>query len=290
MMRSAGGNRQGGENGGNRQGGRMEMENRGENRMENRGEYRMGGMENRMEMEGRYRGGNRARNEYEGGRMGYEPEDRFRDRRGREHYDNGRFAPARNEYEGGEMRRGRRGGARNEGEMRGEYNGRERAENRREEWGEDDEMRGDYWPRPYFPPYGNGEDGMNLIGFARGAEMGGDMEYHDEHHKGYAHGSMKFTPEMAEEWTRSMKNEDGTKGPHWTQEQAKKVMAQRGLVYDPAAFWAILNSLYSDFCGVFKKHGVNNMEFYADLTAAWLNDKDAVQDKAGAYYTCVVKH
>ena len=39
-------------------------------------------------------GGNKRDQEYNRGyRMEYGPEDKFRDRRGREHYDNGRYAP-----------------------------------------------------------------------------------------------------------------------------------------------------------------------------------------------------
>ena len=200
------------------------------------------------------------RNEYSG-RMEYGAENRFRDRRGREHYDNGRFAPVRNE-------------------MRREYGENE------------DNMVGDFWP--YIPPYGEG-DRMNEIGFDRG--MNANYESTDEmksrrseKEHGYAMADESFNHETAKEWTKSMHNEDGTKGPHWTMEQVKQVMAQRGIKHDPALFWAILNSMYSDYCAVFKKHGVNNMDFYVDMTSAWINDKDAVKDKAGAYFEYVVKH
>lgn len=33
-----------------------------------------------------------------------------------------------------------------------------------------------------------------------------------------------------------------------------------------------------------------NAEFYADMAHAWLDDKDAVEDKAAAYYCYVVQH
>ena len=46
--------------------------------------------------------GREYRSAYEPMRSAYEPMDaRFRDRTGREHYDNGRFAPMRSEYLGG---------------------------------------------------------------------------------------------------------------------------------------------------------------------------------------------
>lgn len=32
------------------------------------------------------------------------------------------------------------------------------------------------------------------------------------------------------------------------------------------------------------------MEYYVDMAKAWIDDQDAVPDKAAAYYTHVVKH
>ena len=224
-------------------------------------------------------------------------ESRFRDRRGREHYDNGRFAPTRSAmpYGGFEMRQ-------NVFDMRQDRSGGDggrRGGNRmpRNDMDDDDEeMRGDYWPMPPYtvPPYGGGEN-MNEIGFERrmnaNYESGDEMTHrHGEKVHGYAEGANEFTQDTAKEWTSAMHNEDGTKGPHWTMDQVKQVMSQRGIKHDPAVFWAILNSMYSDYCAVFKKHGVNNMDFYVDMASAWINDKDAVRDKAGAYFEYVVKH
>lgn len=99
-----------------------------------------------------------------------------------------------------------------------------------------------------------------------------------------------FTKDMALEWTSLMKNSDGSTGPHWTIDQTKQVMAQRGINCNPNDFYAVLNSLYSDFGEVFKKHGVSKMDFYADMAKAWIKDSDAVPDKAAAYFEYVVKH
>lgn len=112
---------------------------------------------------------------------------------------------------------------------------------------------------------------------------------------GYAYSSMprndmKLTKEMAEEWTSHMVNVDGTTGPHWSMDQVKQVMAQRGIECDPVEFYAVLNSMYSDYCMVAKKHSVNTVDFYADMAKAWLYDEDSVEEKAGAYYGCVVEH
>lgn len=184
------------------------------------------------------------------------PESRFRDRRGREHYDDGRFAP------------------------------------RNEERYDRDTSTWDYSPEERranihaLPP-------SNLIGF-----MGRDERrmQHGEHREqeqrmGRSQGAKPFDQEMAQEWVQGMKNSDGSSGAHWTLDQAKNLMAQSGVTgIQPVEFWAILNSIRSDFYRVAKKHGVDRPEFYSDMARSWLDDKDAVEDKAAAYFEYVVKH
>ena len=201
----------------------------------------------------------------------YWPEDRFRDRRGREHYDNGRYAPVRNEggY-GAESRRKR---------MVGEYD---------EPWGDDG------YRHTYGPSYEDDGRPVNTIGFERPNVLMLPMN-----HTTGRSGSMEtasspkmhhgFTQEMAEEWVASMQNEDGTKGPHWKMEDVQKLIKQRGLRVDPVEFYAVLNGVYSDYCAVAKKHGVNSMDFYVDFAMAWINDKDAVPDKTMVYYEYIAK-
>ena len=212
---------------------------------------------------------------------GYDVESRFRDRRGREHYDSGRFAPMRNEmgYEG-------------------PYSGGNRYDidaNRYE----------------YKAPEGNyriggtqGEEGgtMRMIGFSR--ELYNDMRsdasvpsYREgdnmigaKPRKGGAKSSMGMDENIAREWTAKMENEDGTKGPHWNREQIKKVMEQRNMTGDPVEFWVAMNMMYSDYCKVAKKLGVNSVDFYAEMAKAFLEDKDTgVPDKLSAYYENIVK-
>ena len=250
------------------------------------------------------RGRNRGR-EYRGAyepmRSVYEPTDaRFRDRTGREHYDNGRFAPMRSEYMGGSS-----GGYDTYGTYAGGYE--------QPRMGDDDDE--DYrrkWTiteNRYDTGMNNGveynDDGMRRIrGFAvmdggtrstypgpmKGNEMGwrrGSAE------KGYssADGYPPFSRHMAEEWMASIKNEDGTMGPHWTMEQVKNLMQQRGINGDPVKIWTAMNAEYSDMAMIARKYGMDRPEFYLDAAMArWLNDKDAVEDKLAAYYACVVKH
>lgn len=196
-----------------------------------------------------------------------------------------------------------------EGRQSRDSRGRFRSEGDMRMGGDNDAMTDYYMPSPYIPPIydeGRNTPKMNKIGFASSSEM--DREYHtsadypetDEmgyHHSqtmmghGKASGDMKLTKELAEEWMASIQNEDGTRGPHWKMEQVKQVMAQKGIGMDPVQFWVILNAIYSDYYKVLKKHGVGDkLDVYIDLACAWLNDKDAVKDKAAAYYEYVVKH
>ena len=101
---------------------------------------------------------------------------------------------------------------------------------------------------------------------------------------------MEFTEDDAKEWTDRMENTDDTTGQHWPIEQTTAVMQSRGLHYDPAVWYAAMNMIYSDYFKTAKKHGVNTVEFFADMTDAFLDDKDAgtPEEKISAYYHCVV--
>ena len=242
----------------------------------------------------------------------YDVDDKFRDRRGREHYDNGRYAP-RSEMMEPEDRGYRRY---SDGRFAPRNDGGMWVDSRY--W--DDRMYGpqSHYGYPYVPPVYR-EDGsayterremnrpMNKIGFAISGE--GEMKTprefdHDyrmdemayrkggEHMTGYgaASGYIPFTKEMADEWSKHMDNEDGTRGAHWTLEQAKQVMAQRGIECDPVQFWAALNMVYSDYVKVAKKHGVGDkIDFYADMAKSFLCDKDAPEDKLARYYEYIVR-
>ena len=186
-----------------------------------------------------------------------EVDDRFRDRRGREHYDDGRYAPMKSEYR---------------------------------------EHRGDISRRTH------DEDGGYVSGYYDGYTWpyNEEKEHHEEQHDGRVIGFASamnsrshspFTREMAEEWMANLHNEDGTKGAHWTLEEVKRVMHQKGIECDPVKLWVAMNAEYSDRHAVNKKHGVDKLDFYVDSAVAyWLQDKDAVKDKLSAYYTYVVKH
>jgi hypothetical protein len=169
-------------------------------------------------------------------------------------------------------------------------------------YGEGTRMGG--YPNRPFPVYEGGRSNMNPIGFNVGSEVRTDYEMNATHHTGKemeyrsspkmsggssSSMSMPMNKEVAEEWTKNMKNEDGTKGPHWKMDQVKQLMMQKGIEYNPWEFYAILNAMYSDYCAVFKKHGVNTMDMYVDLACAFLNDSDAMPNKSMLYYECIVK-
>lgn len=108
---------------------------------------------------------------------------------------------------------------------------------------------------------------------------------------GSTDGDMPFTMDMAEMWMKGLTNEDGSKGPHWTLEQTKQLQAQKHIDCDLAEFWAALNAMYSDYFKVAKKHGIgSNIDFYVDMAKAFLDDKDAREDKIGRYFAYIIQH
>lgn len=200
-----------------------------------------------------------------------EQEARFRDDRGRERYNNGRYAPM-----GMGSRNGNRSGSAGTGVYAGSapYYEREGVETRQ-------------MNRPI---------GFDMTGDRREVEYepGNEMQYHhgSEPQRGRAEHKHvpRFDMDTAREWTDGIKNDDGTKGPHWTLEQLRPIMQQKGIESDPAEFFAVINAIYADYCKVAKQHNVGTIDFYVDLAKAWLDDKDAVPNKAAAYYEYVVKH
>lgn len=250
-----------------------------------------------------------TRNEYNGSDMNYGVEGRFRGDGGYSNYRE-RLNP-NSDYEiddryGAENRRGGRRYSRDE---RGRFTPRSA-------YGMDmggyDDMNSHYPMTPLVPPvYENDQweerRPMNRIGFSDREEM--NQEYRSaadyprmnemEHRTspkmmGYARGSddMKLTREMADEWMAGLQNEDGTKGPHWTFEQVKQVMAQKGISnIDPICMWVVMNMMYSDYCKVFKKYGVGDkLDFFVDISKSFIEDKDAGEGKVANYFHSIVKH
>lgn len=248
------------------------------------------GGQNNSEMRGENRG--EMQNEMRGAYMEQEEmESRFRDRRGREHYENGRYAPKRSEMRG-------------EQERRFEYTER-RGENSGEAQ-QRSEMHS-----PYVPPYYTSEPQQRRIGFALEGNSGNSMnevggayraavDYPRMNEVGYRGRSemsnghaeskeeMHFDKQVAEKWMENVRNDDGTYGPHWPFEKVQQVMQQHDVKCDPVEFYATINMMYSDYSKVAKDLGVNNMDFYVKLSKAFLEDKDAPKDKLARYYKYIV--
>lgn len=218
-----------------------------------------------------------------------EPEDAFYDDRGRRHYDNGRFAPM-NAY--GEPESARR--------YRRDSDGRFAPQDNyipMEPWAASPDRDMDRDRRgggsaPRMIGFGREWDDKNMRSDATMPQyLEADRLQGHREQSGMAYGSAlpRFDQRMAQEWTRGMKNADGTKGPHWSMEKTNEIMKQYNIDCDPVEFYAVINSIYSDYCEALKKANASTLEVYACLAKAWLEDGDAVEDKASAYFTYIVE-
>lgn len=163
---------------------------------------------------------------------------------------------------------------------------------------------------PYYPPIYRGDRRetrperresrpMNRIGFELNGEMErlphdykSDATYHPVDEMNYRPSNMhsvhsekypKLTREEAMRWADSLENEDGTTGPHWPMSQIKTVMADRKLSGDPIEWFLAMNLTYSDFCKMFQKYNISNLDAYVDFARAfWLKDRD-FPDKLSKY-------
>ena len=91
-----------------------------------------------------------------------------------------------------------------------------------------------------------------------------------------------------------MENEDGTKGPRWSVEEAERVAQQFGVNLKSEKFnkydWYVaLNMIRSDFYrAVVNITGSDNVKHFVELTKAWLNDKDIEEGKMWYYFRYVM--
>ena len=103
-----------------------------------------------------------------------------------------------------------------------------------------------------------------------------------------------FNEECAQKVVNSMKNEDGTKGAHWSLEQAMTLAQQYGVNFSNEQFnkydWYVaLNMIYSDFYkAVVTITNSDHIRYYVELAKAWLKDKDVDEGKMWYYYKYVM--
>lgn len=132
----------------------------------------------------------------------------------------------------------------------------------------------------FYPEEFDMDDGYETRGGRYGMAGGYEMQ------GGYAD---RMDKTMAKKWADQMENADGSRGAHWTAEQVRPYMQQVGFAGSPDDFYVMMNSMFSDFYKVAKKYNLDRPEFYADLAKAWLDDPDAMEDKAALYYRYIVK-
>lgn len=177
----------------------------------------------------------------------------------------GRYDRDMGDYEGYDMRRG------DMGDMRRDY---------------DDYNRGDYGYDGRRNDYEMQDmRGRDYADYAMDYAMRdyGEMEYGKMSHKDI------------EKWKKHMKNQDGTMGEHFKKDQVMQAARQIGVnpeEYGEHIFPLVMNMMYSDYCAVAKKFGLDRPDFYAELAKAFLNDKDFEGDpeeKVYLYYKCIAE-
>ena len=160
--------------------------------------------------------------------------------------------------------------------------------------------KGDY-RRGAMPPMRDYAD-YDMRGDMRGRDYA-DYEMHDVRGRDYAdygmdygmrdYGEMeygKMSHKDIENWKNHMKNQDGTMGEHFKKEQVMQAARQIGVnpeEYGEHIFPLVMNMMYSDYCAVAKKFGLDRPDFYAELAKAFLNDKDfegEPEEKVWLYY------
>lgn len=90
-----------------------------------------------------------------------------------------------------------------------------------------------------------------------------------------------LTEELAKKWVSHMKNKDGTVGEHWTYEQTSQYAGK----YDKWDWYAILNSVYSDYFT--PKYST---EDYLTMANDFISDTDAQKGKVLKYYWFIAEH
>lgn len=144
----------------------------------------------------------------------------------------------------------------------GDRNRMRRMERREDDWGDDGEQEGEH------------NRGRRMI------QAGGTFWMNDPE----AGQAMRPMDESAATtWVKKMRNADGSTGEHFTRAQAEQ---QRQAICPQCGTWAYyaaINMMYSDYCEVAKKMGLDRPDFYAHMAKAFLEDGDAGKNKIEKY-------
>lgn len=169
--------------------------------------------------------------------------------------------------------------------------------------------RGEYERYPYEEMRGDFEYSRQYRDGNRPNEMRGDYrgDYGEEDYRGRRRNSrgqymsdrgdygedMRLSKEDMKEWEKKLTNEDGSHGAHFDKEQIDQVARSIGIEpkeFGDGVLCMTVNMMYSDYCGVAKKFGVDRLEYYIELAKAFLKDKDFDGDgaeKLFLYYTFI---
>ncbi len=132
----------------------------------------------------------------------------------------------------------------------------------------------------------------------------GDMyDYGDEHdmmdygRRDYGEKEYgKMSHEDMKKWEKDLMNRDGTRGAHFSKEHIDQF--SRSLGIDVSSLGGVdivrmtANMMYSDYCDVAKKFGVDRPEFYVSMAKSFLDDKDfhgKPEEKLWLYYKCIAE-
>lgn len=75
----------------------------------------------------------------------------------------------------------------------------------------------------------------------------------------------------------------------WTKDQTTTVMHGRGYNYDPWVFYVAMNAIFSDFGQTLIRHGVDNIDMWAELAHDFIDDMDADENKVARYWRDIVR-
>lgn len=92
----------------------------------------------------------------------------------------------------------------------------------------------------------------------------------------------KFDEEMAKEIVENMKPLSEV----WNLNTTNSVKAEYGINANDYDFYIVMNSMINDYNEVIDK---DDIETYAKMSNAFINDEDAVKNKVWKYYTTIVK-
>ena len=102
-----------------------------------------------------------------------------------------------------------------------------------------------------------------------------------------------FNEEYARKAVNKMENEDGTKGPHWSLEEATSIANQFGITFTGSFNkydqYVALNMIYSDYYKVIVAiTNSNAVKHFVEFAKAWLKDKDIDEGKMWYYYVYIM--